>query len=176
MMFTFLKAKGVEVGGSILEQEKIPLAKEIIEAAEKSKAAFLLPVDAVIADRFENEANRKTVGVNSITPGWSGLDIGPETVRLYSKELARAATIVWNGPMGVFEMSNFAAGTEAIAKILADRTAGGAVTIVGGGDSAAAITKLNLEKRVSHVSTGGGASLEFLEGKVLPGVAALTDA
>lgn len=176
MMFTFYRAQGLETGASLVEEDKIPLAAEILEAAKSRKVRFLLPVDTVAADRFENQANRRTVPVNAITPGWMGLDIGPGTVTLYEEELRSAATVVWNGPMGVFEMENFSAGTVAIAKALAARTAAGAVTIVGGGDSAAALSRLGFEKRVSHVSTGGGASLEFLEGKPLPGVAALTDA
>jgi phosphoglycerate kinase len=176
MMFTFYRSQGLNVGKSLVEEDKIPLAGEILKAAESKKVRFLLPVDCVIADKFENQANRKTVPVKGITPGWMGLDIGDETVRLYSTELNRAATVVWNGPMGVFEMENFAQGTVAVAKALAGRTAAGATTIVGGGDSAAALSKLGYEKKVSHVSTGGGASLEFLEGKTLPGVAALTEA
>jgi phosphoglycerate kinase len=176
MMFTFYRAQGLDVGKSLVEEDKIGLAGEILKAAESKKVRFLLPVDCVIADKFENHANRQTVKVNRITPGWMGLDIGDETIRLYNKELDSAATVVWNGPMGVFEMDNFAAGTVAVAQALARRTDAGATTIVGGGDSAAALSKLGYEKKVSHVSTGGGASLEFLEGKVLPGVAALTDA
>jgi phosphoglycerate kinase len=176
MMFTFYRAQGLDVGKSLVEEDKIGLAGDILKAAESKKVRFLLPVDCVIADKFENQANRQTVPVNRITPGWMGLDIGNETVTLYNRELESAATVVWNGPMGVFEMDNFAAGTVAIAQALARRTAAGATTIVGGGDSAAALSKLGYEKKVSHVSTGGGASLEFLEGKVLPGVAALTDA
>ena len=176
MMFTFYRAQGMDVGSSLVEDDKIGLAGEILESAKAKNVRFLLPVDCVIADKFENQANRQTVPVNRITPGWMGLDIGPETVRLYDRELDSAATVVWNGPMGVFEMENFAAGTVAVAKALARRTAAGATTIVGGGDSAAALSKLGYETKVSHVSTGGGASLEFLEGRVLPGVAALTDA
>lgn len=176
MMFTFYRAQGLDVGKSLVEEDKIPLAGEILKAAASKKLRFLLPVDCVIADKFENQANRRTVPVNRITVGWMGLDIGDETIRLYNTELNSAATVVWNGPMGVFEMENFSAGTVAVAKALAGRTAAGATTIVGGGDSAAALSKLGYEKKVSHVSTGGGASLEFLEGKILPGVAALTDA
>jgi len=176
MMFTFYRAQGLNVGKSLVEEEKIPLAAEILAYAASKNVRFLLPVDCVIADRFENHANRRTVPVNGITPGWMGLDIGDETIKLYNTELNRAATVVWNGPMGVFEMESFAEGTVAIAKALAVRTAAGAVTIVGGGDSAAALNKLGFQNNVSHVSTGGGASLEFLEGKTLPGVAALSEA
>jgi phosphoglycerate kinase len=176
MMFTFYRAQGLDVGKSLVEEDKIPLAGEILKAAAAKKVRFLLPVDCVIADKFENQANRRTVPVNGITPGWMGLDIGDETIKLYNKELNSAATVVWNGPMGVFEMENFSHGTVAVAKALAVRTGAGAVTIVGGGDSAAALSKIGYENKVSHVSTGGGASLEFLEGKTLPGVAALTEA
>jgi phosphoglycerate kinase len=174
MAYTFYKAQGLEIGNSLLEADKVELAKEILEKASKSKVKLLLPVDCVIADKFENDANRKAVKVNEITPGWQGLDIGPETVKLFKEELSKAKTVVWNGPMGVFEMENFAKGTNAIAQLLVEITKSGATTIIGGGDSAAAITKAGLAKQVSHVSTGGGASLEFLEGKILPGVAALT--
>ena len=175
MMFTFYKAQGMEIGSSLLEPDKVDLARQLLEHAKKNNIRLLLPVDCVIADRFANDAQRQTVPVSEIPKGWSGLDIGPETLKLFSDELRSAKTVVWNGPMGVFEMDNFAAGTLAIAKALADATRSGAVTIVGGGDSAAAITKAGLANAVSHVSTGGGASLEFLEGKTLPGLAALTD-
>jgi phosphoglycerate kinase len=134
---------------------------------------LILPVDCVIADRLDNNAQRKVVPVTKIPAGWRGLDIGPETVKIISMEVRRAKTVVWNGPMGVFEMPNFANGTLEVARVLADATAAGATTIVGGGDSAAAIAAAGFEKKVSHVSTGGGASLEFLEGKTLPGLAAL---
>ncbi len=175
MMFTFFKAQGLEIGNSLLEADKVDLAAKILADAKKRGIKLLLPVDAVIADRFDNNAARKVVPVTQIPAGWQGLDIGPDSIKLFIDALRPAKTIVWNGPLGVFEMDNFAAGTMAIAKTLADLTKLGATTIVGGGDSAAAIAKAGLEKSVSHVSTGGGASLEFLEGKVLPGVAALTD-
>jgi len=175
MAFTFFRAKGLEVGSSLLETDKLDVAKEILEEVSKRGVRFLLPVDCVVADKFENGANRKTVLVTAIQPGWSGLDIGPESVKLFKDTIKNARTIVWNGPMGVFEMDNFARGTLEIARALADVTKNGATTIVGGGDSAAALAKAGLEKAVSHVSTGGGASLEFLEGKVLPGIAALSD-
>ncbi len=174
MMFTFYKAQGLEIGNSLLEADKIDLAKQILDEAHQKNVKLLLPVDCVVADKFDNNANRKTVPVNAIPVGWSGLDIGDQTVTLFGEELRKAKTIVWNGPMGVFEMENFAWGTNAIAQLLADVTKKGASTIVGGGDSAAALAKAGLEHAVSHVSTGGGASLEFLEGKILPGVAALT--
>jgi phosphoglycerate kinase len=134
-----------------------------------------LPIDVVVAGEFKNDAPFKIVSVDQIPANKMGLDIGPESIKLFSDELMKSKTIVWNGPMGVFEMDNFAKGTFAIAEVLAKATSSGAVTVIGGGDSAAAISKAGLDKKVSHVSTGGGASLEFLEGKVLPGVAALTD-
>jgi phosphoglycerate kinase len=175
MAFTFFKAKGLEVGNSLVEADKIDLAKSLLEEISKSKVSFLLPVDCVIAKAFDNNAERKTVSVNKIESGWQGLDIGPETQKIFNEAIKESKTIVWNGPMGVFEMDNFAHGTMSVAKSLAEVTKTGAVTVIGGGDSAAAISKAGLEKAVSHVSTGGGASLEFLEGKILPGVAALTD-
>jgi phosphoglycerate kinase len=174
MMFTFYKAQGMEIGNSLLEADKVELAAHLLKEAAERKVKLLLPVDTVIADGFSNDAKRAVVSVKAIPAGWSGLDIGPESIRLFNTELDTAKTIVWNGPMGVFEMENFAHGTVAIAEKLAERTSRGAVTIVGGGDSAAAIAKAGLEHAVSHVSTGGGASLEYLEGKILPGVAALT--
>ena len=175
MAFTFFKAEGKEIGKSLLEVEKLDLAKDLLQNLKSSKIKFLLPVDVVVADEFKNESPSKVVSVDNIPPDKMGLDIGPETIKLFSDELMKSKTIVWNGPMGVFEMDNFAKGTFEIAQVLAKATSGGAVTVIGGGDSAAAISKAGLEKKVSHVSTGGGASLEFLEGKVLPGVAALTD-
>ena len=175
MMFTFYKAQGLEIGTSILENDKIDLAKKILTEAKSRNLNVLLPVDCLIAQKAEDTAPKKTVPVTQIPAGWMGLDIGEETVKLFTKVLLPAKTVVWNGPMGVFEMDSFAGGTKAIASTLADITKTGATTIVGGGDSAAALSKFGLEKKVSHVSTGGGASLEFLEGKVLPGVAALTD-
>ena len=173
MAFTFFRAQGLEVGDSLVEQEKLGLAKEILEAAKSRNKRLILPVDCVIADKFDNNAQRRIVSVNQIPAGWRGLDIGPETVKIINMELRRAKTIVWNGPMGVFEMPNFANGTLEVAKLLVEATKNGATTIVGGGDSAAAIAQAGLENGVSHVSTGGGASLEFLEGKELPGLAAL---
>jgi phosphoglycerate kinase len=175
MMFTFYKAQGLEIGKSLLEADKVDLARRILEEAKQKKINIVLPVDCVVASAFEDGAERKTVPVRSIPPEWMGLDIGPETLKSFRDILLKARTVVWNGPMGAFEMPNFATGTNELAKILVDITRGGATTIVGGGDSAAAITQAGLAKAVSHVSTGGGASLEFLEGKVLPGVAALTD-
>lgn len=176
MAYTFYKAEGKEIGTSLLEAEKIDLAKEVLANAKKSGIKFLLPKDVVVASEFNNDSPSTVVSVDAIPADKMGLDIGPETVKLFSAELANAKTIVWNGPMGVFEMDNFAKGTNAIAQALVDATAKGAITVIGGGDSAAAITKAGLKDKVSHVSTGGGASLEFLEGKALPGVVALNDA
>ncbi len=175
MAFTFFKAQGKEIGKSLLEEEKLDLAKEVLKKAEDSKIKFLLPVDVVVAPEFKNDSPFETVKVDSIPSDKMGLDIGGETIKLFSDELMKSKTIVWNGPMGVFEMDNFAKGTFTIAKVLAEATEKGAVTVIGGGDSAAAISKAGLDDKVSHVSTGGGASLEFLEGKTLPGVAALSD-
>ena len=176
MAFTFLKAQGKEIGKSLLENEKLDLAKELLEKLHSSNIKFLLPVDVVVADEFSNDSPSQTVSVDKIPSDKRGLDIGKESVKLFTDELLKSNTIIWNGPMGVFEMSNFAKGTFAVAQALAKATEKGAVTVIGGGDSAAAISEAGLEDKVSHVSTGGGASLEFLEGKVLPGVAALTDA
>ena len=175
MAFTFFKAQGKEIGKSLLEEEKLELAKELLEKVKGMNVKFLLPVDIVVADEFKNESPSEAVSVDNVASGKMGLDIGPETVKLFKDEIMKSKTIVWNGPMGVFEMPNFAEGTFEIAKALAEATSNGAVTVVGGGDSSAAISKAGLEDKVSHVSTGGGASLEFLEGKTLPGVAALTD-
>jgi len=175
MMFTFYKAQGLEIGDSLLEVDKVELAKQILETAKARNIRLLLPVDCIVADKVDNSAVTKTVSTNSIPVGQKGLDIGPETVNIFAEEIQKAKTVVWNGPMGVFEVEKFAAGTNAIAQALVKATKNGAATIVGGGDSAAAITQAGLQKAVSHVSTGGGASLEFLEGKVLPGVSALTD-
>jgi phosphoglycerate kinase len=173
MAFTFFQAQGYEIGDSLVEQDKVALARKILEDSQAKRMRLILPVDCVIADRLDNNAQRKVVPVTKIPAGWRGLDIGPETVKIISMEVRRAKTVVWNGPMGVFEMPNFANGTLEVARVLADATAAGATTIVGGGDSAAAIAAAGFEKKVSHVSTGGGASLEFLEGKTLPGLAAL---
>jgi phosphoglycerate kinase len=175
MAFTFFKAQGKEIGKSLLEEEKLDLASELLGKLDGSKAKFLLPVDVVVAEEFSNDSPAETVSVDNIPSNKMGLDIGKESIKLFKNELRKSKTIVWNGPMGVFEMDNFAEGTMEIAKTLAEATSNGAVTVIGGGDSASAISKSGLEKQVSHVSTGGGASLEFLEGKKLPGVAALTD-
>lgn len=175
MAFTFFKAQGLDIGKSILEEESLPIAKEILQQAEDSDTEFKLPEDVVVADKFEAGASMKTVGKSEIPSDWLGVDIGGRTVTEFKRILYSAKTVVWNGPMGVFEIPEFARGTEAIAKHLAEITRNGATTIVGGGDSAAAVKKFGLEDKLSHVSTGGGASMEFLEGKELPGVEALTD-
>jgi phosphoglycerate kinase len=175
MMFTFYKAQGRQIGSSLLEAEKIDLARNVLKEAANKNLRILLPVDCIIADKFDENAKSRIVSADAIPEQWKGMDIGPETVKLFSDEIRKAKTVVWNGPMGVFEMAPFAAGTNAIARALADATASGTVTIVGGGDSAAAIAQAGLQKAVSHVSTGGGASLELLEGKSLPGVNALTE-
>jgi phosphoglycerate kinase len=173
MMFTFYKAMGYNIGNSILEADKVDLAKELIELAKSKGVNLLLPTDVVIADAFNNDANFKSVSSNDIPDGWIGMDISEDSIKTFSETIIAAKIIVWNGPMGVFEMSNFANGTFSIAKALATATDRGAISIVGGGDSVAAIKQMGYSKKVSHVSTGGGASLEFLEGKQLPGVVAL---
>ncbi|MEE9225177.1 MAG: phosphoglycerate kinase [Bacteroidota bacterium] len=175
MAFTFFKAEGLEIGNSLLEADKIDLAKQILEDVKKTKVKLLLPVDCVIAAKVDNEAPHEIVSKDRMKPGWVGVDVGPRSIELFSEEIRKAKTVVWNGPMGVFEVEKFAAGTDAIARVLAEVTKEGVTTIVGGGDSAAAIARAGFEKAVSHVSTGGGASLEYLEGKTLPGVAALTE-
>ena len=174
-MFTFLKAQGKEIGKSLLEEDRLSMAGEVLaEAASKNKK-ILLPVDCVVVPEFQNDAPSRIVSCDDIPADQIGVDIGPASIELFSNELRSARTIVWNGPMGVFEMENFANGTVAVGQTLASCTDAGATTIIGGGDSASAIKKAGLENRISHISTGGGASLEFLEGKQLPGVAALTD-
>jgi phosphoglycerate kinase len=175
MMFTFLKARGLEVGTSLVEADRIELATTILNDAETKGKRLILPVDTVVARDFSNDAEATVVGVDAIPADMMGLDIGPATIAAFSEVVMSSKTVMWNGPMGVFEMPKFAEGTFAIARAMAEATKTGSVTIVGGGDSASAIKKAGLSMAVSHVSTGGGASLEYLEGKVLPGVAALTD-
>jgi phosphoglycerate kinase len=175
MAFTFDKALGKEIGKSLLEPDKVDLAKDILKKAREKKVNLKLPDDFVVAPEAKEEAPSKIVDKNNIPQDWQGLDIGPKTLEQFSRELDKAKTVVWNGPMGVFEVKKFAQGTVRIAEELAKITDKGATTIVGGGDSAAAVVKAGLEKKLTHISTGGGASLEFLEGKTLPGVAALTD-
>jgi len=175
MVFTFAKAMGYTIGDSLLEADKVELAKEIIEATKESRTKLVFPLDAVVASEISETARTTVVPIDKIPNGQKGLDIGPKTIELFSEELKDAQTVVWNGPMGVFEYKPFAGGTVAIAKILAEITERGAVTVVGGGDSAAAVSQAGLDDKLTHISTGGGASLKFLEGKILPGVAALTD-
>jgi phosphoglycerate kinase len=175
MSFTFFKSMGKEIGKSLLESDKIDMAKEILKQAKEKKVNLVLPIDVVVATDATDDVVTKVVDIDSIPPNQQGLDIGPKTLDIFSAVLKNAKTVVWNGPMGVFEVKKFANGTIKIAEILANLTQGGATTIVGGGDSAAAVTQAGLEDKLTHISTGGGASLEFLEGKVLPGVAALTD-
>jgi len=175
MTYTFLKAQGMEIGNSLLEDDKIAMARQLMQMAEMRHKQLLLPIDTVVGQSFDNDTEFHTVRVGDIPADMMGLDIGPATIDLFKKHIADAKTIVWNGPMGVFEMPNFAKGTVAVAEALAEATKNGAVTVIGGGDSAAAISQIGLQDSVSHVSTGGGASLELLEGKTLPGLAALTD-
>ena len=175
MAHTFDAAKGLPIGDSLCEPDKYDLARELLAKAEKKGVKVVLPVDVVVADKFAADANHKTVAVDQVEPGWQALDSGPKTSALYTEALKGAKTVIWNGPMGVFEFDAFAKGTEAVAKAVAKATEEGAVSIVGGGDSIAALKKTGLSEKISHISTGGGATLEFLEGKVLPGIAAIAD-
>lgn len=175
MANTFLKAEGYEIGDSLCEESKLEIARDLIEKARVRGIQFLLPTDVVIADRFAADAEHKVVASSQVIQGWRILDIGPATVEAFRQALSNAQTIIWNGPMGVAEMSAFAQGTEAMVGILAQRTTENAITIIGGGDSAATVEQAGAADKMTHVSTGGGASLEFLEGRVLPGVAALQD-
>jgi phosphoglycerate kinase len=175
MMFTFLKARGLGIGTSLIEEDKVELARAILAQADAAKKTLLLPVDTVVAPAFRDDAPSSIVSTDAIPADRMGLDIGPRTREQFRAVIRASRLVVWNGPMGVFEMPSFATGTMEIARAMAEATAAGATTIVGGGDSAAAIAQAGLEDKVSHVSTGGGASLEFLEGKELPGVIALTD-
>ncbi|CUH93253.1 phosphoglycerate kinase [Herbinix luporum] len=172
MAYTFMKAQGEEVGNSLLEEDYLDYAKEMLEKAKEKGVKLLIPVDTVVAKEFSNDSEFKTVKRGGIEPGWQGLDIGEETRKLFADAIKDAKTVVWNGPMGVFEMPNFAKGTMAVAEALAEIDA---TTIIGGGDSAAAVNQLGYGDKMTHISTGGGASLEFLEGKELPGVAAAND-
>ncbi|MBC6417855.1 MAG: phosphoglycerate kinase [Prochloron sp. SP5CPC1] len=176
MIFTFYKARGSSVGNSLVEDDKLELAKSLEAKAKEKGVDFLLPSDVVVADKFASDANSKTTSIESIPDGWMGLDIGPESVKAFQLALADCKTVIWNGPMGVFEFDKFAVGTEAIARSLADLTGTGATTIIGGGDSVAAVEKVGVASLMSHISTGGGASLELLEGKELPGIVALDEA
>ena len=172
MSYTFVKAQGLNVGESLLEPEHVETAKDLLKKAAAKKVAFMLPVDYVVADKFNNEATTKVVAPDGIENGWQGMDIGPKTVKAFAPAIAKAATIFWNGPLGVFEMPKFAVGTFEVAKLVA---ASKAVSVIGGGDSASAITKAGLADRITHISTGGGASMEYVENGELPGINALTD-
>jgi phosphoglycerate kinase len=197
MIFTFYRAMGLKVGSSMVEEDLIPLAKDLMDKAKAKGVHFYLPTDVVIADKvisclllprsswpmlwttlwqFAADAEAKVVSVHDIPDGWMGLDIGPDTIGAFGKTLGTCKTVVWNGPMGVFEFPAFAKGTNAVAEALGKATDAGAITIIGGGDSVAAVEKAGLDSKMSHISTGGGASLELLEGKELPGVAALSEA
>ncbi len=176
MIFTFFKVAGLGIGSSLLDEESLAVAREITALAKGSSTRLVLPEDVVVADAFNDAAQRRTVLVSDIPDGWMGLDVGPQTIARYRSLIEPARSIFWNGPMGVFELPSFAAGTRAIGEAVATATDGGARSVVGGGDSVAAVNQMGLASRVSHISTGGGASLEFMGGLELPGVAALTDA
>jgi len=176
MIFTFYKARGLSVGKSLVEDDYLELARTLEVKAKEKGVELLLPTDVVVADKFDKDAESQVVSVESIPDGWMGLDIGPDAVKVFKAALADCKTVIWNGPMGVFEFDKFAKGTEAVAYSLAEITKTGATTIIGGGDSVAAVEKVGLADQMSHISTGGGASLELLEGKVLPGIAALDEA
>lgn len=173
LAYTFVKAQGYEIGKSLLEEDKIDLAKSFIEKAKEKGVNFYIPVDAVLADTFSADANTKVASVEEIPADWQGLDIGPKTSEIYREVIQKSKLVIWNGPMGVFEMDKFAEGTKTVAIALAESE--GTYSVIGGGDSAAAVEKFNLADKMSHISTGGGASLEFMEGKALPGVVALND-
>src|SRR5476649_2034849 len=175
MAYTFAKAQGGKIGKSLVEEDKLDLANSLIKKAKEKHVNLLLPTDSIIADNFSNDANTETAQNNDIKDGWMGLDIGPDSIAEFTKVVETSKTILWNGPMGVFEMEKFEAGTKAIAEAVVKATANGAFSLIGGGDSAAAVAKFNLTDDVSYVSTGGGALLEYMEGKELPGVKAIND-
>lgn len=176
MIFTFYKARGLSVGNSLVEEDKLELAKSLEAKAKEKGVQFLLPTDVVLADKFDKNANSQIASIENIPDGWMGLDIGPDSIKVFQDALADCKAVIWNGPMGVFEFDKFAAGTDAIAHTLAGLTGTGTTTIIGGGDSVAAVEKVGVADKMSHISTGGGASLELLEGKKLPGIVALDDA
>lgn len=175
MSYTFFKAMGGKIGSSLVEDDKLDLAKELIKKAKEKGVDLKLPIDSVIADKFDNDANTKIANNNAIPDGWMGLDIGPEAAEIFAKTIEESQTVLWNGPMGVFEKPNFATGTKAIAEAVVKATEKSAFSLIGGGDSAAAVNSLGYGDKVSYVSTGGGALLEYMEGKTLPGVAALEE-
>jgi phosphoglycerate kinase len=172
MAYTFLKAKGLDVGVSLVDEERVELAKELMKKASAKGVDIMLPVDTIVADKFDVNAKTDVVPCEHIPAGWMGLDIGPTSRMLFADKIRTAKTVIWNGPMGVFEMAPFAEGTKAVAKAMADSEA---TTIIGGGDSAAAVKQMGFADAMTHISTGGGASLEFLEGIELPGIVALQD-
>jgi phosphoglycerate kinase len=176
MIFTFYKARGLSVGNSLVEEDQLALASKLEILAKEKGVELLLPTDVVVADKFAADAESKIVSIENIPDGWMGLDIGPDSVKTFQNALKQCKSVIWNGPMGVFEFDKFATGTEAIARTLADLTPQGVITIIGGGDSVAAVEKVGVADKMSHISTGGGASLELLEGKILPGIAALDEA
>jgi len=173
MTYTFIKAMGGNIGSSLCEEDKLDLARDLIAKAKEKGVQLLLPVDNVAADKFDNEATTRTTSIDEVPEGWMGLDIGPESIQKFNDVIAASKTILWNGPMGVFEMENFQNGTKSVALAIADATAKGAFSLVGGGDSVAAVNKYHLKDKVSYVSTGGGAMLEYIEGKELPGIKAI---
>ena len=173
MAYTFIKAQGHEIGKSLLEEDKLDLARSFIKKAEEKGVNFYMPIDAVVAEEFSADANSKVVPIEEIPAEWLALDLGPKTAAIYSDVIKSSKLVIWNGPMGVFEMDKFAGGTKAVAEALAEST--DTYSVIGGGDSAAAVEKFDLADKMSHISTGGGASLEFMEGKSLPGIVALND-
>jgi phosphoglycerate kinase len=173
MTYTFIKAKGGKIGKSLCEEDKLDLALKIMEKAKEKNVNFYLPVDSLNGDKFENDANTKVTAIDAVDEGWMGLDIADKTIKIFSDVIGKSKTILWNGPMGVFEMEKFSKGTTEIAKAIASATSKGAYSLIGGGDSVAAINKNGLADKVSYVSTGGGAMLEYMEGKKLPGIVAI---
>jgi 3-phosphoglycerate kinase len=174
-MYTFFRASGLEVGHSIVDEKYLPMCKELLARTRPGRSRLLLPVDTIVAEAIESAASAREVSIADIPEEWAGVDIGPRTVDLFKSQILSAKTVFWNGPMGVFEKPSFAEGTKAVARAIADATDRGATTIVGGGDSVAAINLMGIANRYTHISTGGGASLEFMEGRTLPGVEALCD-
>ena len=175
MTYTFFKSMGMEIGTSLFEADRVDMAGELLKEAKKRSVEILLPVDLVIADKFDNDAKTRVVPINKIPAEWMALDIGPETIKIFGDKIKTSKTIVWNGPMGAFEMPTFSVGTRKVAESMVAATKKGATTVIGGGDSAAAVTQFGLDEGITHISTGGGASLEYLEGKILPGIEALTE-
>jgi len=175
MPYTFIKAMGGNIGSSLCEEDKLDLALSLINKAKEKGIELLLPVDNVAADKFDNDAETRITPIDDVPEGWMGLDVGPDTIRKFNEAISSSKTILWNGPMGVFEMENFQAGTKGVAESIVEATSKGAFSLVGGGDSVAAVNKYNIKDKVSYVSTGGGAMLEYIEGKTLPGIAAIRD-